>query len=187
MPCDIRQKYESAEAENEKLRRFIKNVVKKKAKASQLKKLLAKSKLGVEQAGPSLAPGRLVPVINKVAAGYPSDFDDLDYPVGIADDYVRCPDLHDANAFAVRVVGDSMEPRFREGDIVVFSPAAEVHNGDDCFVRFETPHETTFKRVFFEPKKQIRLQPRNDKYPPQIIDGKRINGLYRAIIKYEKL
>ena len=44
-----------------------------------------------------------------------------DYPVGIADDYVRCPDLHDANAFAVRVVGDSMEPRFHEGDIVIFS------------------------------------------------------------------
>ena len=30
------------------------------------------------------------------------------------------PDLHDPNAFAVRVVGDSMEPKFKEGDIVVF-------------------------------------------------------------------
>ena len=129
----------------------------------------------------------MVPVINKVAAGYPKDFDDLDYPVGMADDYVRCPDLHDPNAFAVRVVGDSMEPRFREGDIVVFSPAAEVHNGDDCFVRFSMPHETTFKRVFFETDDKVRLQPRNEKYSPAIIDGKRINGLYRAVTKYEKL
>ena len=46
-------------------------------------------------------PGRLVPVINKVAAGYPVDFNDLDYPVGIADDYVRCPDIYDPNAFAL--------------------------------------------------------------------------------------
>jgi phage repressor protein C with HTH and peptisase S24 domain len=135
----------------------------------------------------SLAAGRLVPVINKVAAGYPTDFDDLNYPAGVADDYVRCPDLHDPNAFAVRVVGDSMEPKFQEGDIVIFSPVAEVHNGDDCFVRFAMPHETTFKRVFFEADNKVRLQPRNDKYPPNIIDGKRINGLYRAIIKYEKL
>jgi SOS-response transcriptional repressor LexA len=95
--------------------------------------------------------------------------------------------LHDPNAFAVRVVGDSMEPKFVEGDIVVFSPAAEIRSGDDCFIRFAMPHETTFKRVYFQKKKQIRLQPRNDKYPPAIVEGKRINGIYRAIIRYETL
>ena len=134
-----------------------------------------------------MAAGRLVPVINKVSAGYPTDFNDLDYPVGIADDYIRCPDLHDPNSFAVRVVGDSMEPKFREGDIVIFSPSAEVHNGDDCFVRFTMPHETTFKRAFFESDNKVRLQPRNEKYSPTIVEGKRINGLYRAVVKYEKL
>jgi len=187
LPADVRQKYESSEAENQKWRQIIKNLMGKKAHASRLGKLLAKSKLDIERAGSPLAPGRLVPVINKVAAGYPSDFNDLDYPVGVADDYVRCPDLHDPNAFAVRVVGDSMEPKFREGDIVIFSPAVEVHNGDDCFVRFAMPHETTFKRVFFEPDNKVRLQPRNEKYSPTIVDGKRINGLYRATVKYEKL
>jgi phage repressor protein C with HTH and peptisase S24 domain len=187
LPSDIRQEYESAGAENEKLRQFIKDLVHQKTDMAGLEVFLAESKLDIEQAGPSLAAGRLVPVINKVSAGYPSDFNDLDYPVGVADDYVRCPDLHDPNAFAVRVVGDSMEPRFREGDIVIFSPAAEVNNGDDCFVRFAMPHETTFKRVFFEPNNKVRLQPRNDRYPPTIVDGKRINGLYRAIIKYERL
>jgi len=131
--------------------------------------------------------GRLIPVINKVAAGYPTDFDDLDYPVGIADEYVRCPDLHDPNAFAVCVVGDSMEPKFRQGDIVIFSPASEVESGDDCFVRFAMPHETTFKRVFFEEDGKVRLQPRNEKYSPTIIDSDRINGLYKAIARYEKL
>ncbi len=187
LPSDIRQEYESAEAENQKWRQFIKNLIHRKPDAGELGTLLADNNLDVDQAKASLAAGRMVPIINKVAAGYPSDFNDLDYPAGVADDYVRCPDVHDPNAFAVRVVGDSMEPKFREGDIVVFSPAAEVHNGDDCFVRFAMPHETTFKRVFFEPKNKVRLQPRNEKYSPTIIDGKRINGLYRAVIKYEKL
>ena len=187
MPSDIREEYESAEAENQRWRQLAKKLIGKKAKVSQLKRLLGKSGRGIEQDKLSLAAGRMVPVINRVAAGYPADFNDLDYPAGVADDYVRCPDLHDPNAFAVRVVGDSMEPKFCEGDIVVFSPAAEVHNGDDCFIRFAMPHETTFKRVFFEPDDRVRLQPRNEKYSPTIIDGKRINGLYRAIIKYEKL
>ncbi len=187
LPADVRQEYESAEAESQKWRQVIKNLIDKKANASRLRKLLAESDLNIEQDRLPLAAGRLVPVINKVSAGYPSDFNDLDYPVGIADDYIRCPDMHDPNAFAVRVVGDSMEPKFREGDIVIFSPAAEVQNGDDCFVRFAMPHETTFKRVFFESEKKIRLQPRNEKYSPTIVDGKRINGLYRAVVKHEKL
>jgi len=187
IPPDIRQEYESAEAENQKWRQFIKNLIHSKGSDAQLDTFLAESKLDTEKSGSPLAAGRLVPVINKLAAGYPSDFNDLDYPVGIADDYVRCPDLHDANAFAVRVVGDSMEPKFREGDIVVFSPATEVHNGDDCFIRLAIPHETAFKRVFFEANNKVRLQPRNERYSPIIIDGKRINGLYRAVIKYEKL
>ena len=187
LPADVRQEYESAEAENQKWRHIAKNLIDKKADSNRLTELLAESDLNVEQEKLPLAPGRLVPVINKVSAGYPTDFNDLDYPVGIADDYIRCPDLHDPNTFAVRVVGDSMEPKFHEGDIVIFSPATEVHNGDDCFVRFAMPHETTFKRVFFESDDKVRLQPRNEKYSPTIVDGKRINGLYRAVVKHEIL
>jgi len=187
MPSDIRQAYESKEAENDTLRQFIKRLMKSKSTGRGVKTMVTKSRLKMDPEPVPLAPGRLVPVINKVAAGYPAEFNDLDYPVGIADDYVRCPDLHDPNAFAVRVIGDSMEPKFSEGDIVVFSPSAEVHNGDDCFIRFKVPHETTFKRVFFESDDQIRLQPRNENYSPTLIDGERIDGVYRAVIKYEML
>ncbi|MBN1805095.1 MAG: LexA family transcriptional regulator [Sedimentisphaerales bacterium] len=187
LPADVRLEYESAEAENQKWRQIAKNLIDTKADSSGLTRLLAESDLNIEQEKMPLAAGRLIPVINKVSAGYPTDFNDLDYPVGIADDYIRCPDLHDPNSFAVRVVGDSMEPKFCEGDIVIFSPAAEVHNGDDCFVRFTMPHETTFKRVFFESDNKVRLQPRNEKYSPTIVDGRRINGLYRAVVKYERL
>ncbi|HMB96792.1 MAG TPA: XRE family transcriptional regulator, partial [Tepidisphaeraceae bacterium] len=88
-----------------------------------------------------------VPVVNRVSAGYPKDFSDLNYPKGVADDYVGCPDVHDKDAFAARVHGDSMQPKYHEGDIVIFSPAAAAKNGDDCFVRFDDGN-TTFKRVF---------------------------------------
>ena len=187
LPSDIREGFEAVQSENRKWREVAKDLMDKKLSPAQVKRLLAKRKLKVKQDKGPIAAGRQVPVINRVSAGYPRDFDDLDYPVGIADDYIRCPDLHDPNAFAVRVVGDSMEPKFKENDIVIFSPAADVNNGDDCFVRFAMPHETTFKRVFFEKDNNIRLQPRNAKYSPTIVEGKRINGIYRAIIKHEML
>ncbi|MGE5296244.1 MAG: helix-turn-helix domain-containing protein [Solirubrobacterales bacterium] len=185
MPSDVRGAYESREAENARLRQVLRKMSEKRSQSSEVKELLAggDSKDGKG----AMSAGRLVPIINKVAAGYPTDFNDLDYPVGIADDYVRCPDLHDPNAFAVRVVGDSMEPRFHEGDIVIFSPSLDVRNGDDCFVRFTMPHETTFKRVFFERDNKVRLQPRNERYSPTIIEGNRVDGIYRAVVRYERL
>src|SRR4051812_23088849 len=131
-----------------------------------------------------------VPVINRVSAGYPKDFTDLSYPPRVADQYVGCPDVSDNDAFAARVHGDSMTPKYREGDIVIFSPAANPKDGDDCFVRFEDGH-TTFKRVFFESGEggtgTIRLQPRNEKYRPQTVPSEQVSGLYKAMYRYQRV
>jgi len=130
-----------------------------------------------------------VPVINRVSAGYPRDFSDLGYPPRVADDYVSCPDVNDRDAFAARVHGDSMVPKYHQGDIVIFSPAASPREGDDCFVRFADGN-TTFKRVFFESdggKSVLRLQPRNEKYRPQTVPSENVAGLYRAIYRYQRV
>ena len=131
-----------------------------------------------------------VPVINKVSAGYPKDFTDLSYPPSVADDYIGCPDLQDKDAFAARVHGDSMAPKYREGDIVIFSPSAVPRNGEDCFVRFEDGH-TTFKRVFFETDDKggsmLRLQPRNEKYRPLTVPAETITGVWKAVFKYQRV
>lgn len=131
-----------------------------------------------------------VPVINRVSAGYPKDFTDLSYPPRVADDYIGCPDVHDRDAFAARVYGDSMTPKYGEGDIVVFSPAANPKDGDDCFVRF-ADGQTTFKRVFFEQDEAgenvIRLQPRNEKYRPKVAKSEEIAGIYKAIYRYQRV
>ncbi len=149
----------------------------------------------VDQTAADLEPVRLnrVPIINRVAAGYPTDFTDLAYPRGHADAFVGCPDLSDPDAFAARVHGDSMSPRYTPGDIIIFSPAATARDGDDCFVRFEDG-QTTFKRIFFQKSEDaddddplIRLQPLNDRYPPRIARAQEITGLYRAMFRYQSI
>jgi phage repressor protein C with HTH and peptisase S24 domain len=141
--------------------------------------------------GPVVAQSRLgpaVPLINKVAAGYPTDFTDLDYPARIADEYVACPALNDPDAFAASVVGESMMPEYREGDIVIFSPLAKVVDGCDCFVRLEPDHETTFKRVFIdEAEGTIRLQPLNPVFPPVLRRRDEVAGMYRAVWRFSRL
>lgn len=135
-----------------------------------------------------------VPLINKVAAGYPSGFTDLGYPARISDDVALVPGytgLHggnDPDAFAASVCGDSMTPDYREGDVVVFSPLADVIDGCDCFARLEPDHECTFKRVFFERDGQvIRLEPLNKTYPVRTIDRADVAGLFRAVWRMSRL
>jgi SOS-response transcriptional repressor LexA len=98
---------------------------------------------------------------------------------------VKCPDIDDPDAFAARVVGDSMMPDYRQGDVIVFSPVKPVKNGSDCFVRLERDAETTFKRVYFEKSEQgeelIRLQPINNAYSPKVFPREDIAGLYVAV------
>jgi transcriptional regulator with XRE-family HTH domain len=126
-----------------------------------------------------------VPVINKVAAGYPTEFTDLGYPARIADEYVSVPGVTDPDAFAARVCGESMLPDYREGDLVVFSPLADTTPGSDCFVRLERDDETTFKRVFFETgeggAELIRLQPLNAKFAAKVVDREAVAGMYKAV------
>lgn len=126
-----------------------------------------------------------VPLINKVTAGYPADFSDLGYPARIADEYIRAPELSDPDAFAARVVGDSMEPNYHEGDIVVFSPAREITDGMDCFVRLEPNQDSTFKRIYFQldeaGNQMIRIQPINNCYPPMVVPREEVAGLYAGV------
>ena len=147
----------------------------------------------VERQAGNVDPVRVnaVPVINRVSCGYPRDFTDLGYPPRHADAHVSCPDVDDPDAFAARVFGDSMEPLYREGDIVIFSPQQGPRHGDDCFVRF-ADGTTTFKRVFFEDDPAsgrgiLRLQPRNERYPPQTVAAEAVTGLYRAVYRYERV
>lgn len=135
-----------------------------------------------------------IPIINKVAAGYPREFTDMDYPApprgAISDESLACPDVTDPDAFAARVVGDSMEPDYREGDVVVFSPLMKIDpaGGIDCFVRLERDVETTFKRVYFEKGgRRIRLQPLNSAYPPTIVEREAVSGLWPAVYVLRKV
>jgi len=131
--------------------------------------------------------GPFVPIINKVAAGYPLHFTDLDYPASVADEYVHCPAVRDRQAFAARVVGDSMAPYYREGDIVVFSPNIAAEDGDDCFVRFADDCSTTFKRIYQNDVETLRLQPLNGVYPSEVFRNEAISGLWPAIYRIERL
>jgi len=193
-PSDVREAHQQRIAELDHLRNVLRkfmnaqlrNGEKLDAQAiEQLAKSGTRNEPGLDT---RLAkPGRAIPIINRVAAGYPQQFIDLDYPAHVADEYVCCPDVRDAQAFAARVFDDSMEPDYMPDDIIVFSPNAPVRNGDDCFVRLDGDGGTTFKRIYLDSETTARLQPLNNRYPSQIVDRHRITGLWPAVYRVVRL
>lgn len=161
-------------------------------RVTELDRLYVEGRLG-EHAEPKRAGEanglRRIPLINKVSAGYPAESPDLDYPAGIADEYVAVPDLTDPNAFAIVVCGDSMRPRFEEGDILIISPASPVKSGDFCFVRIDSHGEvtSTFKQVFLDEEHTVRLASLNSRYQPQTYPREEVTGIFRAVRRLEVL
>lgn len=73
---------------------------------------------------------RNFPVIGLAQAGTSGFFDDAGYPVGGAWDEIPFPDVGDPHAYALEIAGDSMEPVYRDGDIVIVSPQSNIRRGD---------------------------------------------------------
>lgn len=78
---------------------------------------------------------RPIPLIGLAEAGTGGFFDDGGFPVGSGWDEVLFPDARDENIYALEISGDSMLPLYRDGDIIIVSPAASVRRGDRVAVK----------------------------------------------------
>jgi len=183
-PVDVRHEHELLEVECQKLRKILKRLLERSPRKEDggldLDAIPTALRAGTRQAG--LSPNLAIPLVNKIGAGYPARFPDLDYPATVASDYVRCLDVHDPHAFAVRVPDETMEPLYCRGDVVVFSPGMPAASGQDCFVRFAEGGGTTFRRYYQDPDGVIRLQPINSEYPPRYCGRDEITSLWPALV-----
>lgn len=69
-----------------------------------------------------------------------------------------------AHTYALRVVGDSMEPRFPEGAILIVEPDEPADHGKFVIVRQRGNTEATFKQLVRDGA-QWYLKPLNPRYP----------------------
>lgn len=92
---------------------------------------------------------RKVPLIDMVAAGDWTDVADP-YPVGDAESWELCPVPHGQNTFAVRINGESMLPKFQNGDIIFCDPSQYTNNGDYVIAKLIDDNQATFKQLVIE-------------------------------------
>ncbi len=126
------------------------------------------------------APGRRIPLIGLAQAGGDGYFDDGGYPVGGGWDEISVPDVPDPNSYALEISGESMEPVFRDGDIVIVSPAAPVRRGDRVVVR-TAKGEVMAKELKRQSAKRIDLRSLNPAHPDRGFDLSEIAWMHRIV------
>jgi phage repressor protein C with HTH and peptisase S24 domain len=131
-------------------------------------------------AGGLRSAARRVPLIGLAQAGGEGFFDDGGYPVGGGWDEVSLPDISDANAYALEISGDSMEPVFRDGDMVIVSPAAPIRRGDRVVAR-TTKGEVMAKQLVRRSAKRIELRSLNPDHPDYSFELSDVAWLHRII------
>lgn len=111
---------------------------------------------------------RPVPVMGRARGGEGDNYFEEVFAVGDADGYVMFP-TNDPSAYGVHIVGGSMDPRYRHGEIVIVSPNVIPATGDDVLVRFLDGRRMC-KRLVDITDGWIRLESINSAFRPLLIE-----------------
>ena len=123
---------------------------------------------------------RRVPLIGLAQAGGEGYFDDGGYPVGGGWDEVSLPEIADPNAYALEISGDSMEPVYRDGDLVIVSPSAPIRRGDRVVVR-TAGGEVMAKQLARRSARRVELKSLNPEHPDYSFDLTEVNWIHRIV------
>ncbi len=123
--------------------------------------------------------GRAIPIVGMARAGADGFFDEQGFPVG-AEETVRFPDLGEDRVYALEIAGDSMEPVFRAGDIVIVQPNASVRRGDRVVVRTRAG-EVMAKVLGRRNEQTVELISHNADHPPRELPAADIDWIARIL------
>ncbi len=121
-----------------------------------------------------------IPLLGLAQAGGEGFFDDAGFPVGGSWDEVSLPEVGDPNAYALEISGDSMEPVFRSGDMVVVSPMAPIRRGDRVVAK-TLAGEVMAKQLTRRSAKRVELKSLNPAHRDRSFDLTEIAWLHRIV------
>ncbi len=114
------------------------------------------------------AVAKPVPLLGFAEAGSGGYFDDGGLPAGTGWKEIPFPAVNDEHAYALEISGQSMEPAYRDGDIIVVSPTAPVRRGDRVVVRTRSG-EVMAKELLRKTAKAVELKSLNVAHPDRTI------------------
>jgi phage repressor protein C with HTH and peptisase S24 domain len=123
---------------------------------------------------------RSVPLLGFAQAGAGGFFDSAGFPAGQGWDEVRLPTAGEDGTYALEVTGDSMLPLYRDGDVIVVSPTAQLRRGDRVVARTREG-EVMVKVLHRQTPKQLELHSLNPEHPNRVFETSEIEWVARIL------
>ncbi len=124
--------------------------------------------------------GATAPLIGFAQAGADGFFDDSGFPLGEGWEQVRFPGLGSEPVYALEIMGNSMEPVYREGDRIIVSPSDPIRRGDRVVLK-TLDGEVMAKAIGRRSDTQIELLSFNPDFPPRHLDPKSVAWMARIV------
>ena len=107
-----------------------------------------------------------IPLLGFAQAGAGGFFDDAGFPAGQGWEEVDFPtqDTKNNNVYALEVQGESMMPLYRDGDVLIVEPNAQIRKGDRIVVRTKEG-EVMAKILSRDTAQSIELLSLNPEHP----------------------
>ena len=121
-----------------------------------------------------------VPLIGFAEAGASGYFDDSGFPVGSGWDAIPFPAVDDAHAYALEISGDLLLPAYRDGTIIIVSPAAPIRRGDRVFVKTRDG-EVMAKELKRKTAKTTELKPLSPEHADRTLASEDVLWLARIV------
>jgi phage repressor protein C with HTH and peptisase S24 domain len=123
---------------------------------------------------------RVLPLLGFAKAGRGGFFDDSGFPSGAGWDEIDVPGVTDTSAYALEITGESMMPVYREGDIIIVSPAATIRKGDRVVVR-TSDGQVMAKIMVRQSAKALELASFNPEHQNKTLDMKNVDWVARIV------
>lgn len=123
-----------------------------------------------------------IPLLGFAQAGAGGFFDDGGFPAGQGWDVVDFParPSERPGVYALEVQGDSMLPLYRDGDILIVEPGAQIRRGDRVVVR-SREGEVMAKVLSRQSARAVELTSLNPDHPNRSFDLDQIDWMARII------
>ena len=126
------------------------------------------------------APAKAIPLIGFAEAGAGGYFDDGGFPVGKGWDEIPFPAVNDEHAYALEISGNSMEPAYRDGTIIMISPAASIRRGDRVVVKTREG-EVMVKELKRRTAKTVELRSINSEHGDRSLPVRDVEWIARVM------
>lgn len=123
---------------------------------------------------------RNVPLLGFAQAGVGGFFDDGGFPVGQGWDEVQFPAADHDNIYALEVSGNSMEPLYRDGDVIIVQPGASIRKNDRVVVKTKEG-EVMAKELARKTATLVELVSVNPEHEDRVIPLKDVEWIARIV------